>query len=232
MKPVRILVIDDDKTIIDLLQSTLFGEGWRVITAENGAESLIKVEKDSPDLVILDMMMPGIDGFEVCRRLRQWSQVPVIALSALGETKDKVKCLNLGADDYITKPFKIDELIARVKAVLRRNRVGVAIPSESPFVCDGIKLDFVKRKVYVANNEVIFTPTEYNLLIELATNANKVLTYTDLLRRIWGQEFIEQREYLYVQICHLREKLEADPKRPKHIISVPRVGYRFQKQLE
>jgi two-component system KDP operon response regulator KdpE len=229
MKLVNILVIDDNETIIDLLRSTLSEEGWHVISASSGAEGLKTVEKALPDLIILDILMPGINGFEVCQQLRQWSQVPIIALSALSETKDKVKCLNLGADDYITKPFKIDELVARVNAVLRRNRTELSVAAQPPLVCEDVKIDFEKRSVYIANNEVKLTPTEYNLLLELVTNTDKVLTYTHLLRTIWGPEFGEEREYLHVYIGHLRKKLESSTRNPRHIISVPRVGYKFQK---
>jgi two-component system KDP operon response regulator KdpE len=165
MKPVNILVADDDEKIVQLLNVALSGDGWHILTAKDGAEALRMVDKYSPDLVILDMIMPGIDGFEVCRRLRQRSSIPVIALSALREIEDKVKCLNLGADDYITKPFGIDELVARINAVFRRNKINDSVPVKSPFFCDNIRIDFNQRRVSVSGNEVKLTPTEYNLLI-------------------------------------------------------------------
>lgn len=229
MKPASILVADDDEKIVKLLSLILSEEGWHILTAKDGAEALQMVDKYSPDLVILDMIMPKVDGFEVCRRLRQRSRIPIIALSARGEMADKVKCLNLGADDYITKPFGVDELIARIKAVFRRNKVNDSIPMKSPLICGNIKIDFDQRRVFVSDKEVNLTPTEYNLLIELVTNIDRTLTYTYLLGKIWGPEFGEEREYLHVYIGHLRNKLESDPKNPRYIISVPRVGYRFQK---
>jgi len=229
MDNIRILVVDDDEKIIKFLRVNLSEEGWRILTAKDGDEALQMVGNYLPDIVILDIMMPKVDGFEVCCQLRQWSQVPIIALSARGDMPDKVKCLNLGADDYITKPFSIDELIARVKAMLRRNKIDDSVPQKSPFICDNIKIDFVKRRVFLADNEVSLTPTEYRLLQELVINAGKNLTYTYLLRKIWGPEYSAEREYLHVYIGHLRTKLESDPKKPEYIISVPRVGYRFQK---
>jgi two-component system KDP operon response regulator KdpE len=229
MKPISILVADDDEKIVKLVSLILSEEGWHILTARDGEEVLQMTEEHSPDLVVLDIVMPKLDGFEVCRRLRQRSRVPIIALSARGEIADKVKCLNLGADDYITKPFGASELIARIRAVFRRNEINDFIPPVSPFSLDSIRIDFDKRRVYVHENEVSLTPTEYNLLVELVANINKTLTYIQLLAKVWGPEFKEEREYLHVYIGHLRNKLESDPKKPKYIISVPRVGYRFQK---
>jgi len=229
MKPASILVVDDDEKILELLNVALSGEGWRVLTATDGAEALKKAETELPDLLVLDIIMPRVDGFEVCRQLRQWSKIPIIALSARGEMADKVKCLNLGADDYITKPFGMDELVARIKAVFRRNKINDSVPMKSPFICSNIRIDFNEMRVFVSDSEVNLTPTEYNLLVELVANTDKTLTYTQLLRKIWGPEFGEEREYLHVYIGHLRNKLESDPKNPEHIVSIPRVGYRFQK---
>ena len=229
MKLTKILVIDNDETTIYLLSHSFSVEKWHIITAKSSTEGLNIVEKESPDLAILDIKLPGTDGFEMCRQLRQWSQIPIIALSDISETKNKVRCLNLGADDYVTKPFKIDELVARVKAVLRRNKNSISIPSTVPFICDNIKIDFLKRIVFLENNEVLFMPIEYNLLVELVTNTERVFTFKELLSKIWGQEFIEDKDYLYVQISHLRSKLEINPKNPRHIISIPRVGYKFRK---
>jgi DNA-binding response OmpR family regulator len=147
----------------------------------------------------------------------------------LNGTGDKVKCLNLGADDYITKPFKINELIARINAILRRNREEILVSTKPPLVYRDIKIDFGQRKVYFKGNEVKLTPIEYDLLVTLASNPESVFTYTDLLQKIWGYEYVNQREYLYVQVRHLREKLEVNANNPRHIIGVPRVGYRFQK---
>ena len=223
-----ILVVDDDEKILRFLRFNLSGEGWHIHTAGDGAEALRIVEKDPPDLVLLDMMLPKVDGFEVCRRLRQWSQVPIIGLSARGDTTDKVKCLNLGADDYITKPFGIDELIARVKAVLRRNKIDDSTPARSDFKSGNLKVDFITRRVTADGNEVKLTPTEYKLLRELVLGVGEALGYRYLLGKIWGPEYKTEREYLHVYIGHLRAKIEPDPKKHVYIISVPGVGYRFQ----
>ncbi len=223
-----ILVVDNDTKVVNFLKVRLSGEGWHIHTAGDGAEALRMVEKAPPDLILLDMMLPKVDGFEVCRRLRQWSQVPIIGLSARGDTADKVKCLDLGADDYITKPFGIDELIARVKAVLRRNKIDDSTPARSYFKCGNLKIDFITRRVTADGNEVKLTPTEYKLLRELVLSAGQALGYRYLLGKIWGPEYKTEREYLHVYIGHLRAKFEPDPKKPMYIISVPGLGYQFQ----
>jgi len=223
-----ILVVDDDTKTVNFLRVSLSREGWHVLTASDGAEALRMVEKAPPDLILLDMMLPKVDGFEVCRRLRQWSQVPIIGLSARGDTADKVKCLNLGADDYITKPFGIDELIARVKAVLRRNSIGDSTPAGSNFKCGKLKVDFITRRVTTDGHEVKLTPTEYKLLRELVLSAGQALGYRYLLGKIWGPEYKTEREYLHVYIGHLRAKIESDHKGSASIVCVPGVGYRFQ----
>jgi two-component system KDP operon response regulator KdpE len=229
MRHTKILVINGGNASNNLLLYSFSQQGWHVIEANNGQEGLKKIEKESPDLVILDMSLPGTDVFEICYQIRQWSQVPLIVLSDIDETKDKVRCLNLGADDYITKPLKVEELIARIKVSLKHKKFDMLPASDTPFVCDDIVVDYLKRRVLVENNEVTLMPIEYRLLVELVTNVDRVLTFEELLRKIWGQEFIKDRDYLYVQISHLRDKLETDPKNPRHIINIPRVGYRFQK---
>lgn len=230
MANTNILVVDDDEKIVKFLRLNLSGEGWSIITARDGAEALQVVDKDPPDLILLDMMLPKVDGFEVCRRLRQWSQVPIIGVSARGDMADKVKCLDLGADDYITKPFGIDELIARVKAVLRRNKIDDSTPARPYFKCGSLKVDFVARRVTLAGKEVKLTPTEYNLLRELVLNAGQILGYRDLLERIWGPEYKTEKEYLHVYIGHLRAKIEPDLGDTAQIVCVQGVGYRFQGQ--
>lgn len=223
-----ILVVDDDEKIVKFLRFNLSREGWHIITARDGAEALQIVERDPPDLVLLDMMLPKVDGFEVCRQLRQWSQVPIIGLSARGDMADKVRCLDLGADDYITKPFGMDELIARIKAVLRRNKLDDSTPARSFFQCDDLKVDFVTRRLTLSGDEVKLTSTEYKLLRELVLNAGQALIYRYLLGKIWGPEYKTEREYLHVYIGHLRAKIEPDPRNPTYIVSVPGVGYRFK----
>ena len=224
----RILVVDDELSIIKFLRANLEAKGYDVFTAMDGAEALQNFEMELADLVILDIMMPKMDGFEVCRRLREWSQVPIIMLSARGDDSDKVKCLDLGADDYVTKPFSARELIARVRAVLRRTEASATMPTMSSFTCGDLKIDFVQRLVTVADKEVRLTPTEYSLLQELVLNAGKALTHTHLLNKVWGPEYREDTQYLHVFVRRLRAKLEPAPTNPKYIVTIPGVGYQFK----
>ena len=224
----RVLIVDDDLAIIKFLRANLKAWGYEVLAAMDGAEALQALEMELPDLVILDIMMPKMDGFEVCRRLREWSQIPIIMLSARGDVSDKVKCLDLGADDYITKPFGVGELIARVKAVSRRTEAAAAIPTQPTFTSGDLKINFAQRQVTVAGNEVKLTPTEYRLLEELVVNAGKVLTHKYLLSKVWGPDYQEEKEYLHVFIHRLRAKLERDPTDPRHIMSMPGMGYQFK----
>jgi len=228
MAKTRILVVDDEISIIKFLRANLEKNCYHVLAAMNGAEALHTIELELPDLVILDIMMPEMDGFTVCKRLREWSQIPIIMLSARADENDKVKCLNLGADDYMTKPFGASELIARVKAVLRRTEPARTTTTQPSFTCDNLEINFVERRVTVSGNEVKLTPTEYNLLQELALNANKVLTHSMLLNRVWGPEYGEEKEYLRVFIGRLRRLLEPDPKHPRYITTIPGVGYQFK----
>ena len=220
-----ILVVDADEKDVNLLKINLSREGWHVLSARDGDEALKIAEKDPPDLVLLDMILPDMDGFEVCRQLRRWSQVPIIVISSRADTADKVKCLNLGADDYLTKPFGIDELVARIRAVLRRNHIGEDAPAGSSYKCGKLHVDFVSRQVTYDGSEVKLTPTEYKLLRELVLSAGRPLGYRYLLGKIWGPEYKTEREYLHVYIGHLRAKMES---KSASIICVPGVGYRFQ----
>ncbi len=228
MKKTRILVVDDELSIIKFLRANLESKNYVVLAAMDGAEALHTIEMELPDLVILDIMMPKLDGFEVCRRLREWSQIPVIMLSARGDESDKVKCLDLGADDYITKPFGASELIARVSAVLRRTEAATSTPTQPSFTSGDLEVNFAQRQVTVSGKEVKLTPTEYTLLQEFALNAGKVLTHTQLLNKVWGPEYREEREYLHVFVRRLRAKLEPDPTNPKCIMTVSGIGYQFK----
>ncbi len=228
MKKTRILVVDDELSIIKFLRANLEANSYDVLSAMDGAEALQTFEMELPDLVILDIMMPKMDGFEVCRRLREWSQTPIIMLSARGDESDKVKCLDLGADDYITKPFGKDEVIARVRAVLRRTEAAAIIPTQPSFTSGDLKINFAQREVTVAGKEVKLTPTEYSLLQEFVLNIGKVLTHTHLLNKVWGVEYREEREYLHVFVRRLRAKLEPDPTNPRYIMTMPSVGYQFK----
>ena len=224
----HVLIVDDDLAIIKLVRANLEAEDYKTLTAMDGTEALQTIEREVPDLVILDIMLPKIDGFEICRQLREWSQTPIIMLSARGDESDKVKCLDLGADDYITKPFAVSELLARVRAVFRRTEVVRVAPVQPSFTCDDIEVNFVERRVTAAGKEVKLTPTEYSLLQELVLSAGKVITHTYLLNKVWGIEYRGEREYLHVFIRRLRKELEPDPENPRYIITVPRVGYKFK----
>ncbi len=228
MNKTRILVVDDELSIIKFLRANLEARSYEVLAAMNGAEALQTFEKELPDLVLLDIMMPKMDGFEVCRRIREWSQVPIIMLSARGDEDDKVKCLDLGADDYITKPFGKDELIARVRAVMRRTESAAAVPTQPSFSRGNLEIKFVRRQVTVAGKEVKLTPTEYSLLQEFVLNAGKVLTHTHLLNKVWGPEYREETQYLHVFVRRLRAKLEPDMTNPRYIVTVSGVGYQFK----
>jgi len=225
--PRRILVVDDDPATIKFVTANLEANNYEAFSARDGEEALKIIEEKLPDLVILDIMMPKVDGYEVCRRLREWSQIPVIMLSARCDKEDKVKCLDMGADDYLCKPFGLDEMLSRIRAVLRRSGPAITEPNKPNFQSDDVDINFVERRVSVAGSEVTLTLTEYALLQELALNSPKVLTYQLLLKRVWGPEYSDERGYLYVFIRRLRTKLEGDPQNPSHIISVRDVGYRL-----
>jgi DNA-binding response OmpR family regulator len=222
-----ILIVDDEVSILKFVRSNLEDRGYAVTSASNGEEALHTIERELPDLIVLDVMMPKMDGFEVCRRLREWSQIPIIMLSARGDEKDKVKCLDLGADDYIVKPFGASELMARVSAVLRRTKTADISPVRSSIASGDLAINFAKRRITRAGSEVKLTPTEYALLQELAVNSGKVLTHTHLLNKVWGPEYRDEREYLHVFVRRLRSKLEPEPDNPAYILTVSGVGYQF-----
>lgn len=223
----HIVVVDDDPAILRLLSANLKGREYDVTTVMDGEEALKVVERELVDLIILDIMMPRLDGMEVCARIREWSQVPIIMLSAQVEESDKVKCLELGADDYLTKPFGIAELMARVKTALRHSVVSNAAPVQPVFHCGDIEINFTSRRVTVRGTEIKLTPTEYSLLQQLAVNAGQALTHHMLLQKVWGKQYHGEREYLRVFIRRLRIKLEANPEKPRYIVTIPGVGYRF-----
>jgi len=222
-----ILAVDDDVQVLHLVRDTLETEGYRVITADSGEAAVAAFEQQLPDLVVLDIMMPKMDGFEVCRRLREWSQVPIIMLSARGNKSDKVKCLDLGADDYVTKPFSVEEMLARVKAVLRRSQATFPTPSRDAFNSGSLEIDFARRRVTVTGKEIRLTPTEFHLLQELVLNVGKVLTHSYLLNKVWGPEYQDERQYLHVFVGCLRTKIRLERQGHGAIESIAGVGYRF-----
>ena len=221
----RILAVDDDPLILRLVRTHLDRAGYRVATAMDGEQALDMVASQMPELVILDLMLPKLDGYEVCRRIREFSLVPVVMLTARGEQVDKLRGFEMGADDYLTKPFAPAELLARVQAVLRRSQQGAPSGAASVVRCGDVAIDFVRRRVTVGGEPVKLTPTEFKLLQQLALNAGKVLSHVDLLTRVWGPEYRDDRDYLWAYIRHLRRKLEADPEHPTVILSEPGVGY-------
>jgi two-component system KDP operon response regulator KdpE len=228
MPQTTILIVDDEEPLRDFVRRNLERRSYRTLSAVDGLEALAAFERESIDLIILDVMMPNLNGFEVCRRIRQTSTVPIIVLTALGEEHDKITAFELGADDYLTKPFGVGELLARLKAVLRRSRWESAPPSLETLRYGNLEIDFERRRVRCDENEARLTPTEFTLLAELVTHAGKVLTHRALLQKVWGPEYGDENEYLRVYINRLRKKLEADPAQPQHLLTEPSVGYRFQ----
>ena len=222
----RVLVVDDEQGILRFVSAGLKDAGYEPIIAKNGDEGLQAFERELPDLVILDINMPEINGLEMCRRIREWSQTPIIMLSARQEERDKVESLRLGADDYVPKPFGIKELLARVEAVLRRSHAGLALPNPPSFYLGDMRINFAERRVTVGDREVDLTPTEYDLLKELTLNHGKVLTHRMLLQRIWGAEYGGETEYIRVFVGRLRKKLGKDSQNLRIIENVHGVGYR------
>ena len=222
-KPVRILVVDDDPNILKFVSANLTARDYTVTTASDGAQALDTLNRHMPDLIILDIMMPRVDGLTVCRRIREFSPVPIIILSAREQEEQKIQALDLGADDYLTKPFGVRELLARVRAVLRRAAPEERPPTETAFQSGDLAVDFVRRRVTVAGAEVHLTPTEYALLRELAKHPDRVLTHDMLLARVWGPEYRGSSHYLHIYIGRLRRKLA--PARGLEIITEPGVGY-------
>jgi len=226
----RILAVDDDRNNLKMLAFLLSEEGYEVITADNGRTALDMLETQHPDLLILDVMMPQLDGFEVCRRVRQSMDVPIVILSAKGETADKVTGLELGADDYLPKPFEPSELIARVKAVLRRSEISTFEDPDAAVAVSGLRLDPVSHRVILTDGaSVDLTPIEFRLLHCLMRNAGRTLTHDFLLSHAWGYEYEGYSNQIAVYIRRLRSKIEGDPANPKLISTVRGLGYRFER---
>ncbi len=223
----RILVVDDERRMVGFIRLNLEQDGFEVIEAHNGSEALERLRDSLPDLVLLDVMMPDIDGFEVLRTIREFSQIPVIMLTAKSEEDDIVKGLELGADDYVTKPFSPRELVTRVKAVLRRGSSFEDDEEGLIEVDDRLKIDFGRREVWVEDELVKLRPTEYRLLYHLVRNAGWVLTHDQILTKVWGYEYRDEPHYVRLYINYLRKKIEEDPSNPKYILTERGVGYRF-----
>jgi DNA-binding response OmpR family regulator len=223
----RILVVDDEERMVRFIRLNLEHDGFRVSEAFNGTQALNKLRSSLPDLVLLDVMMPDIDGFEVLRTLREVTAVPVIMLTAKGEEDDRVRGLELGADDYVTKPFSPRELVSRVRAVLRRTETPGSPMHGLLEVDERLKLDFDRREVWVEDKLVRLRPTEYRLLYHLVQNAGWVITHDQILTKVWGYEYRDEPHYVRLYINYLRKKLEADPANPKYILTERGIGYRF-----
>jgi two-component system KDP operon response regulator KdpE len=220
-----VLIIEDDPAIRRFLRATLAAEDYQYLESVTAADGIAQIDSRRPDLLLLDLGLPDRDGLEVIRHVRETSQMPIVVLSARGQEKDKIAALDLGADDYVEKPFAVGELLARIRAALRR-ALATAQPG-TVFRFGHVELDMEKRVVRVAGDEVHLTPHEYRLLQVMIKHAGKVLTHRQLLAEVWGPNQIEQAQYLRVYIAQLRRKLESDPARPKHLQTEPGVGYRL-----
>ena len=223
----KILVVDDEERMVRFIRLNLEHDGFLVSEAFNGRDALHQLRDVSPDLVLLDVMMPGLDGFEILEMVRETSKVPVLMLTAKGEEEDRIRGLDLGADDYITKPFSPREMVSRVKAVLRRTET-LSESTHGPIeVDDRLKMDFDRREIWLEGEIVKLRPTEYRLLYHLIQNAGWVVTHDQLLTKVWGYEYRDEPHYVRLYINYLRKKLEKDPANPKYILTERGVGYRF-----
>jgi two-component system KDP operon response regulator KdpE len=223
----RILVAEDEAALRDFVSRNLRARGYIVSEAGNGLEAVASWERDSPHLAVLDIMMPRMDGLEVCRRIREHSNAPIIALTALDAEADKVAALDLGADDYLTKPFGVEELLARVRAAMRRSHWQGELSAPGAQCFGSLMIDLESHIVRRDDAEIRLTPTEFSLLAQLVTHAGKVLTHRQLLQRVWGPEYGDEAEYLRVYVQRLRRKIEPEPASPHYLLTEPGVGYRF-----
>ncbi|HET7291695.1 MAG TPA: response regulator [Vicinamibacteria bacterium] len=224
-----VLVVEDEPQVMRFLRATLPGNGYRLVEAPSGATALVEASTRSPDLILLDLGLPDLDGIEVTRRIREWSQVPIIVLSARGQESDKIQALDAGADDYLTKPFAVGELMARMRVALRNASRRGAEP-EAVFEVGDLRVDLAARRVYKDGEEVRLTRTEYGLLAVLVRHAGRVLTHRQLLNQVWGPGSVGQSHYLRVYMAQLRHKLEKDPARPRHLVTETGVGYRLKSE--
>lgn len=222
-----ILLIEDDPQMRRFLRVTLQSHGYRLVEAVNGLEGLRDASTRSPDVILLDLGLPDMDGLEVVQRLREWSRIPVIVLSAREQERDKIRALDGGADDYLTKPFGAGELLARIRVALRHRAGQYGEKGEPVFILDNLRVDLAARRVFLNETEVHLTPIEFRLLAVLVKNAGKVVTHSHLLKKVWGPPHMNQTQYLRVYMGQLRHKLEADPARPRFFLNEPGVGYRL-----
>ena len=221
----RVLIVDDEPRYLRLLEANLRTEGYEVVTAQDGQQAIETFSSQPIDLILLDIMMPRLDGFATCQRIREFSSVPIIILTAKGEEQDRVRGLDLGADDYLVKPFSATELLARVRAVLRRAQAPTETGQTRFFTHENLRIDFARAEVWRTDQVVSLSATEYRLLLQFAHNLGKILTSEDLLTSVWGPEYKGDKEILWVSIARLRQKLEDDPHTPKHIVTRSGLGY-------
>jgi len=226
-----ILLIEDEPQMRRFLRITLQGHGYRLVEAEKAQEGLLQAASRNPDVVLLDLGLPDLDGLEVTKRLREWTQTPIIVISAREQEQDKVKALDAGADDYLTKPFSAGELMARIRVALR-HAVRQSGKQEPVFVFQNLRVDLAQRQVFIDEKEVHLTPIEYKLLTVLVRHAGRVITHTQLLREVWGPAHVNEVQYLRVYMTQLRHKLELDPTRPRFLMNEPGIGYRLKFDAE
>jgi two-component system KDP operon response regulator KdpE len=223
-----ILLIEDEPQMQRFLRIVLQGQGYSFIEAQTGQEGLVQAATRSPDIILLDLGLPDIDGLEVTRRLREWSDIPIIVISAREQEQDKIKALDAGADDYLTKPFGAGELLARIRVAIRHKVMQQSATGEPVFILDTLRVDMSRRQVFLNEQEIHLTPIEYKLLTVLIQNAGKVVTHTQLLKEVWGPSYARETQYLRVYMTQLRHKLELDPARPRFLINEPGIGYRLK----
>jgi two-component system KDP operon response regulator KdpE len=227
-----ILLIEDEPQMQRLLRIVLQqGHGYRLIESATGKEGLMQAATRAPDVILLDLGLPDIDGLEVTQRVREWSEIPIIVISAREQEQDKIKALDAGADDYLTKPFGAGELLARIRVAIRHRAIREAGQQELVFILDNLRVDLARRQVFLNEKEVHLTPIEYKLLTVLIKNAGKVITHSQLLKEVWGPSYLKETQYLRVYMTQLRRKLEADPARPRFLINEPGIGYRLKMNL-
>jgi two-component system, OmpR family, KDP operon response regulator KdpE len=229
MIPTTVLIVDDEPQIRRVMRTTLTSQGYAVVEAKTGEEALQKFRSDHPGLILLDVNLPGISGLDVCREIRQSSDIPIVMLTVRNTERDKVQALDAGADDYVVKPFGAQELLARIRAAVRRSGPEEATPA---FVSDDLQIDFAKRAVTLQGNPVRLTPKEFQLLRHLVANQGMALSHRRLLQAVWGPDYGEETEYLRVFINQLRKKIEPDPRHPRYIHTDPWIGYRFELRTE
>ena len=222
-----VVLIEDEPPIRRFLRATLSGQGYRLFEASTGADGVVEVGSRQPDVVIVDLGLPDMDGIDVIRHVREWSSVPIIVLSARGQERDKVAALDAGADDYVSKPFSAGELLARIRVALRHAVGASHEEDDAVFKTGELRVDLLHRQVLIGEKQVHLTPIEYKLLTTLVHHAGKVVTHQQMLREVWGPSHTEQAHYVRVYMAHLRHKLEAEPARPRYLLTEPGVGYRL-----